>query len=236
MRFYSSLFLSRVLRLCACLTLVLGQAYAATTKALRFGTQSVTLTSDKRSAPALAVQMPEGDIWYGFLASGTAPGRLTVQMPSGDNFSLIAPPPRYNFSFSTIQEDFPQVYTWNGAQHGLPNAYHGRIGIYNFGGQGWDATITALNIYPTYWLQGICSTTSGAHMITGNPVYAGPNVGSVCWCRLKRRSDNANGQWVLAGFFSNASECASRCPDGCAEGVVHTAAFRSLVLASFTNP
>jgi len=208
---------------------------AAPARNLRVGTQSVPLTTNKRSTPALAVRI--GNVThYGYLTSGTAPGRLTIRLPNGNVHSLIAPPPRYNFSFSTIQEDFPQVYTWNGAQHGLPNEYHGRTGIFNFGGTNWNASITAINIYPTYWLQGICSTTSGAHMITGNPVYAGPNVGSVCWCRLKRRSDNANGQWVLAGFFSNASECASRCPDGCAEGVVHTAAFRSLVLASFTNP
>jgi len=75
------------------LFLVSGVAHAQQTRALHIGNQSVTLTSDKRSTPALAVQMPEGDIWYGFLTSGTAPGRLTVQMPDNQIYSLTAPPP-----------------------------------------------------------------------------------------------------------------------------------------------
>jgi len=73
--------------------LIAASAHAVQTRTLRIGNQSVTLTSDKRSSPALAVQMPAGDIWYGFLTAGTAPGRLTVQMPSGQIHSLIAPPP-----------------------------------------------------------------------------------------------------------------------------------------------
>jgi len=66
-------------------------AYAQT-KTLRIGNQSIELTSDKRSTPALAVQMPTGDIWYGHLVAGTSAGRLTVQMPSGQIHSLVAPP------------------------------------------------------------------------------------------------------------------------------------------------
>ncbi|MCL2758334.1 MAG: hypothetical protein FWE64_03375, partial [Alphaproteobacteria bacterium] len=59
-------------------------------RTLYIGGQSIALTPDKRSTPALAVQLPEG-IWYGFLTPGTAPGRLTVRMPDNQVYSLIEP-------------------------------------------------------------------------------------------------------------------------------------------------
>ena len=61
-------------------------------RTLRVGTQSVPLTTDKQSTPALAVRV--GNVThYGFLVSGTAPGRLTVRMPAGQIHSLTPPPP-----------------------------------------------------------------------------------------------------------------------------------------------
>ena len=80
--------------------------HAQQTRILRIGTQSVTLTSDKRSSPALVVQMPEGDIWYGYLTTGTAPGRLTVQMPGGQIHSLT-PPPLVHGEFQVTLNNMP---------------------------------------------------------------------------------------------------------------------------------
>ena len=203
-------------------------AYSASVRSLRFGTQSVTLTSDKRSAPALAVQMPEGDIWYGFLTSGTAPGRLTVQMPPSGNqwpgqvFSLIA---ATNHTFSDIQADFPRIYTWNGSQVGLPNRF-GNQSVSNFNSTSWDANLSIERwglaaIYPTYWVQATCSATAGTYAVKGNPappyttpLVASPNAagntvfGSTerhCWCRLKQRADGANGGWVFIWALSTAA-------------------------------
>jgi len=60
-------------------------------RTLHIGNQSVPLTSDKRSSPALAVRMPENDVWYGNLVAGTAPGRLTIRMPDNQVYSLTEP-------------------------------------------------------------------------------------------------------------------------------------------------
>jgi len=65
-------------------------AYAAQTRTLHIGTSSVPLFLDKKSSPALAVQI-ENTVWYGFLASGTAPGRLVTEMPSGERYHLRSP-------------------------------------------------------------------------------------------------------------------------------------------------
>ena len=187
-------------------------AYSASVRSLRFGTQSVTLTSDKRSAPALAVQMPEGDIWYGFLTSGTAPGRLTVQMPPSGNqwpgqvFSLIA---ATNHTFSDIQADFPRIWTWDQAFRNANPRWGDQAVQFN---AGWY-NLTGPGIWPTYHVQATCSATTGTYAVKGNPVLPNPANGNTafasterqCWCRLKQRADGANGGWVFFRANSTAA-------------------------------
>jgi len=214
-----------------------GIAHAQQTRTLRIGGQSVTLTSDKRSSPALVVQMPAGDIWYGFLTPGTAPGRLTLRMPSSGQwpnqvFSLTAPL-SYHLSFSTISADFPQVYTWNGGQHGLPDSYNG-TNVHLFNSTTYNANLTTHGVYPTYWIQAICSTTAGSWLQLGNPIHAGN--GMQCWCRLKRRTDDANGGWVFAQPGSTAISCANACPNACAFFAAGNVSFRTALLNAFANP
>jgi len=201
---------------------------------MHIGPQAVILTSDKRSSPALAVRMPEGDIWYGFLTSDTAPGRLSLRMPGGDIFSLTPPP---NHTFTTISADYPQIYTWNGGQHGLPNNFGGQS-VRDFNSTARNAGLTNVGVYPTYWVQSTCSPTTGTWAVQGDPALpAIPFSGTTrqCWCRLKRRSDGANGVWVFRRTDSTAADCAFICPSGCADANMD-ATFRSVALNTFTNP
>jgi hypothetical protein len=63
------------------------------TRTLHFGAGlSAPLYTDKKTTPALNVQIGS-TTWYGYLTGGTAPGRLTVQTPTGQVYSLGAPPP-----------------------------------------------------------------------------------------------------------------------------------------------
>jgi len=215
--------------------LIVISAHAQQMRTLRIGGQAVTLTSDKRSSPALAVQMPEGDIWYGFLTSGTAPGRLTVQMPGGDVFSLIAPPPP-NYTFSTILADFPQAWTWDQAFRNTNPRWNNRPVDFD---AGWY-NLTGVGIWPTYHIQATCSATMGANAVKGNPVLPSSNTFAGnelrCWCRLKRRSDGANGGWVYWGGWSTANNCASLCPDICARIAVNDTTFRTALFNAFANP
>jgi len=225
------------------LFLVVGMAVQAQqTRTLRIGGQAVTLTSDKRSAPALVVQMPEGDRWYGFLTSGTAPGRLTVQMPGGQIHSLVAPPPLCppGYSCTAILDDYPQIYTWNGGQHGLPNLYNG-FTVQRFNGTEYDNALgSSLGghpaVYPTYWIQAMCSNTTGTFPNRGNPVHS--STGRHCWCRLKQRATGANGRWVFLGSTGGAAanECAIHCPNHCEFYLATLASFRPAMLSAFTNP
>ena len=212
------------------LLILLGALPCAPTYArtLHVGNQSIPLTADKRSAPALAVRIDD-TTWYGFLAAGTAPGRLTVQMPGGQIHSLI-PPTSHNVT--DILADYPQIYTWNGSEHGLPNSYNG-TSVYLFGSTADNANLTNAGIYPTYWVQSICSNTAGAYLDRGNPVHAGN--GTRCWCRLKRRIEGANGGWV---FWSNSSptDCAHYCPASCAHYAGIIPEFRAALFDAFENP
>jgi len=216
--------------------LIAVSAHAATTRTLRIGNQSVTLTSDKRSAPALAVQMPAGDIWYGTLTGGTAPGRLTVQMPpsgqwAGQIFSLIPPP---NYTFSGIFADFPQVWTWDQEFRNVNPSWNG-LTVFWLANQ---YNLTGAGIWPAYHVQATCSATAATYMAKGNPVLPTLPFGGTarhCWCRLKRRSDGANGGWVWLFLFESASVCAINCPNNCAWGANDTA-FRAAMLAAFANP
>ena len=217
--------------------LIAVSAHAATTRTLRIGNQSVTLTSDKRSAPALAVQMHAGDIWYGTLTGGTAPGRLTVQMPAesqfaGQVFSLITA-----HTFSTIQGDFPQVWTWDLTFRNTHPTYNGTTVSW---GNAYDANLRAARdghppIWPTYHVQAMCSNTTGTSGVKGNPVHA--SNGQQCWCRLKQRDNNANGGWVFALTLSTTTtHCASNCPANCAYNAADITNFRAALLGAFANP
>ena len=132
-------------------------------------------------------------------------------------------------STSTISADYPYIYTWNGQQHGLSNQYNNQT-ISNFGSTNYDSTFTTYNIYPTYWLQSMCSLTTGTHSNIGNPTYS--SSGGQCWCRLKRRNDNINGAWAFSASYS-ASDCALHCAAHCAFYVFDYPDFRSGLLSSF---
>jgi len=238
------MFLQTVLVLAAALA---APAYART---LYIGGQSVALTSDKRSSPALAVQIPGDGIWYGFLMPGTAAGRLTVQLPPesqwpGQIFSLTVPS---NHTFSTISADFPQIYTWD-ATFRNANPRWGNQDVH------WDAALPSPNslqsplsghppIWPNFHVQTTCSATTGTYPDKGNPVL--PNLANgntafasnqiQCWCRLKRRSDGANGGWVFRGTRPTADNCAVGCPRNCANGAADGTVFRSVLLSAFENP
>jgi len=232
-------------------------AKAQQTKTLHIGGQVVALTSDKRSTPALVVQMPEGDRWYGTLVSGTAPGRLTVQMPqsgqwAGQVFSLIAPT---GHTFSDIVTDFPRIWTWDLAFWNT----NPRWGNQNVN---WDATRPtpaslqaplsgSPRVWPDFHVQAACSSITGTAgwstgVFTSQSNIALPNVpnGNIdfasaerqCWCRLKRRSDGANGGWVFDFANSTAAVCATHCPYSCAFNAATHAAFRAALFNAFVNP
>ncbi|MCL2758572.1 MAG: hypothetical protein FWE64_04655, partial [Alphaproteobacteria bacterium] len=188
----------------------------------------------KRSSPALAVRI-ENTVWYGTLASGTAPGRLTLRMPpAGQIFSLVAP----FFTFSAIEDDFPQIYTWNQAFQTANPVYNLHTvstwahWITVFAAQ--HAALPVLGIWPTYHVQAMCSNTAGTPAQPGAPVHA--VNGSGCWCRLKRQADNANGGWVFSDPYGSAGACAGFCPINCAFAAAENSVFRNAVLREFTAP
>jgi len=222
--------------------------YAQQTRTLHIGGQAVTLTSDKRSSPALVVQMPEGDRWYGFLTSGTVPGRLTLQMPDNQIFSLRTAP---NYTFSTIQADFPRIYTWNLTFWDANQRWGNEVVWWDlnwYNNTNTPQLSAPLSghpaIYPMYWVQATCSATTGTYAVKGNPILPNPANGNTafasnqtrCWCRLKRRSDGANGGWVFNGALSPAAWCATRCPIDCAYHAADLSGFRAALLAAFANP
>ncbi|MCL1786085.1 MAG: hypothetical protein FWG39_02965 [Alphaproteobacteria bacterium] len=217
--------------------MIFASAAHAQTKTLHFGTQSVELTSDKRSTPALHVKI--GDtIWYGFLAVGTAAGRLTFKTPAGDVYSLIA---ATNHTFSAILADFPQIWTWD-LDFKNANPIWGNRTV------DWSTTyhtgLTNMAVWPTYHVQATCSATAGAMHAKGNPVLTSVTNGTTafasteryCWCRLKQRSDGANGGWVFIYTYSSSSECAFDCPIYCAYGAATATAFRTALFNAFANP
>jgi len=202
-------------------------AYART---LHIGGQSVALTPDKRSSPALAVQIPGDGIWYGFLMPGTAPGRLTVQMPGGGIFSLIESPPT-NHTFSTILADFPQVWTWDVNFRNAHTEYNDTPVWFT---SEFDNSLATNAVWPTYHVQAMCSNTAGTPAQPGSPVHA--NNGIHCWCRLKRRADGANGGWVFMVAWTEPYHCANGCPRHCAAHAAVVSDFRAALLSAFANP
>jgi len=207
-------------------------AHAQQTKTLRIGGQAVTLTSDKRSTPALAVQIPGDGVYYGFLTNGTAPGRLTIQMPDNQVYSLINPT---NHTFSGIFADYPQVWTWDLAFRNTHPTYNG---VSVDWGTGLDSGLsTALGghpaIWPTYHVQAICSSTPDTHPNAKNPVWANDRH---CYCRLKRRSDEANGGWISRSANPTAAGCAAFCAYACAFDAASQVHRRAMLLDAFANP
>jgi len=223
--------------------LIAVSAHAAQTRTLRIGNQSVTLTSDKRSAPALAVQI-DNTVWYGYLVNGTAPGRLTVQMPGGQIHSLTAPPINI---LNAISADFPRVWTWDQAfrdanpRWGNQNVWWNTEHDNNLSIERWGLA----RIWPEYHIQATCGTLAGTNAVKGDPgtlpavsngttTFAAAN--RQCWCRLKQRSDGANGGWVFFWTRSSAAACAYDCPLGCAGDAAVYPAFRSALFDAFNNP
>ena len=220
---------------------------AAPARNLRVGTQSVPLTTNKRSTPALAVRI--GNVThYGYLTSGTAPGRLTIRLPNGNVHSLIAPPatgwPPHTLTFSTIQTDWSGgIVTFNLSEHGLPCVYNTHS-VHYCGSTAPNAGLTNIGIYPTYWVQTMCSSTVGINAIPGtanpsdfrfgNPVHS--TGGLSCWCRLKRRSDNANGPWVSQSEPRDTTHrCANNCGLNCPNALTdaRNVTFRQALLSGF---
>ncbi|MCL2758018.1 MAG: hypothetical protein FWE64_01705 [Alphaproteobacteria bacterium] len=199
----------------------------AQAKSLRLGNGMVVhLTADKKSSPALHV-LVDGTIWYGFLTAGTATGRLTLRMPSGDIYSLIA---GTSHTFSTIWDDHPQVWTWYQPFQNANPRYNGAVVIFN---ASWDG-LTRIGVWPDYHLQTMCSNNTGTYAQPGNPVYA--VNGLRCWCRLKRRSDGANGGWLFVWTTTTAAYCAVNCTQDCAGHTVEVPIFRSALFNAFANP
>ena len=138
---------------------------------------------------------------------------------------------------SIIMTDYEAgIYTWNGSEWGLPDTYNS-VTIFAFGNTGYDSGLTGVGIYPTYWIQAICSTTAGATFGSkGYPVYSSSGV--YCWCRLKRRSDGVNGAFVFRndGNFTSTT-CPLYCAVGCAANVAQNDnGIRTAILNAFTNP
>ena len=213
-------------------------------RTLHIGNQSVPLTSDKRSSPALAVRI-ENTVWYGTLASGTAPGRLTLRMPpagqwAGEVYSLIEPggcPAGY--FCSTIWDDFPQVWTWSPEFRNTHPTWGGTTVWWDTSWYNSNTTaLTNHGIYPTYYIQMTCSTTTGSYAVRGNPVMPTLPFGGTtrqCWCRLKSRADSAAGGWVFLTSYSSAADCA-HCPVQCADNAGGASVFRAALLNAFANP
>ncbi|MDR0319493.1 MAG: hypothetical protein LBH81_02020 [Rickettsiales bacterium] len=123
--------------------------------------------------------------------------------------------------------DLPQVYTWNGAEWRLPNLYNGSA-VDNFGQSMWDASLLIGGIYPGYWVQSMCSSDAGSYRgQPGSPAWANAQH---CWCRLKRRSDDANSGFA---FLETRANCARDCATSCANATASFSSFRTALLSSF---
>jgi hypothetical protein len=139
---------------------------------------------------------------------------------------------------STISADYNNgIYTWNGQEHGLPDTYNGQT-VASYGYTGYNAGLSATldgnaAIYPTYYVQSMCSSTSASTQGTlGTPTYS--STGVYCWCRLKRRSDNANAaSLAFYGTHSSDAYCGRTCANICVNATANGSAFRSAVLAAF---
>jgi hypothetical protein len=122
---------------------------------------------------------------------------------------------------AALQEDYNNgIYTWNGKEWcRLPNTYNGES-VTHYGITSYDAALKGkldgrAAIYPTYYVQSMCSDTPRLYAQPGNPAYAPTGIN--CWCRLKRRSDNANAaSWVSHYDFTSAAHCDKSCPVSCA--------------------
>jgi hypothetical protein len=138
---------------------------------------------------------------------------------------------------STILEDYNNgIYTWNGQEHGLPNSYSGQSVIHYATTSYNDGLSTTLNghaaVYPTYYVQSMCSNTTGTAYQPGRPTYS--STGPECWCRLKRRSDAANAMsWLFYTSGDGTGDyCAMYCANGCAANVARFQ-YRAELFAAF---
>ncbi|MCL1786053.1 MAG: hypothetical protein FWG39_02795, partial [Alphaproteobacteria bacterium] len=197
----------------------------AQTKTLRFGNQSVTLTSDKKSTPALVFRTSDSVQYYGYLVGGAGPG-LNFMTSGGERYHLAEAPPSVDI-FSAILADYPGVWTWDYEFWNIYPNYNNYAVTFI---AAWDG-LTGVGIWPDYHVQAMCSNTVGAFANNGNPAHAGN--GTNCWCRLKRRADGANGNWAFLATYSMDSDCADNCSPNCAANTGGDAVFRTALLSAF---
>ena len=197
-------------------------AFAVKTRNLHYGEKSEPLFSDRKSTPALIVQIEEV-LHYGYLTPGVVSGKLIIEKSPGERYSLTVPPScapgtgsqdgfipciDLHASVSTTAYDYPVISTYPDAEYnGIGTTLCGTCG----GDIGWgpvnlplNPDMTWTNAGTAYYIQGICSTTpQSPGMETFGFIYSGAlsyDSASVnsgwCFCRLKRVSDNKNGNWV----------------------------------------
>ena len=70
---------------------VFGPAFAVKTRNLHYGEKSEPLFSDRKSTPALIVQIEEV-LHYGYLTPGVVSGKLIIEKSPGERYSLTVPP------------------------------------------------------------------------------------------------------------------------------------------------
>jgi len=162
----------------------------------------------------LSITCPPGQQWVGstagmrFRPSGCNQSNGACLNDWGDCTGGDGSCEASTHTFSTIAADFPRIWTWDQAFRDANPRWGNQNVSFN---AGWY-NLTAVNIWPNFHVQATCSSTTGtANWTTGvfttnssitlpNPANGNTAFGSTerqCWCRLKQRSDGANGAWVF---------------------------------------
>jgi hypothetical protein len=132
---------------------------------------------------------------------------------------------------STIEEDYPQIYTWNPTFYTNNPTYNNTAVFPPDSVDYYETDLTSHGIWPDYHIQSMCSNNAGASL---PPVYS--SAGTHCWCRLKRVSDVESGQWVPGGqTFSSSNDCDANCAHSCAYGTAFDQEYRVAMLDAFQN-
>ena len=79
--------------------------------------------------------------------------------------------------------------------------------------------VPAFGIYPLYWLQVTCNALDNVGW--DQPVINVGSYGAFCWCRLKRRSDNANSLWAFENQSYSPDGCVRNCLSDCANSIIN---------------
>ncbi|MDR0319201.1 MAG: hypothetical protein LBH81_00470 [Rickettsiales bacterium] len=123
------------------------------------------------------------------------------------------------------------IYTFDKEFNENNPVYHGsEIELYKY--ENKKESLIGASVWPGYYIQSICSSVEGAHLETGSPEY--DSDGRYCWCRLKRKSDGANGVFVSnALVVESAADCAHPCVNHCASDAGDDSDFRAALMSSF---